>query len=78
VGFKRVAYTKLERHRLFDEFRTRMTGQPSESFYVESKSGTTGWVPWVGSPVVWPWEAAWEADLLEGSESDFREKDVKK
>jgi hypothetical protein len=34
------------------------------AFYVQAKSGTVGWVPWVGSTVVWPWEAgAWLQDL---------------
>ena len=41
-----------------------------DSFYVQAKDGSFGWVPWVGSPVVWPTEtAAWEQDLyVEGRE----------
>lgn len=34
-----------------------------DSFYVRSMAGTIGWVPWVGSAVVWPWESAWVQDL---------------
>lgn len=34
------------------------------AFYVQAKSGLIGWVPWVGSTVVWPWEVgAWTQDL---------------
>jgi hypothetical protein len=32
-------------------------------FYVESPKGTVGLVPWEGSQIVWPWEAAWAQDL---------------
>lgn len=78
VGFKRVERTPEPQHKLFAEFRERMTENPSECFYVETEHGTVGWVPWIGSPVVWPWEAGWEQDLLEGSPSDFRKKDVAK
>lgn len=31
--------------------------------YVRAASGTIGLVPWDGSQIVWPWEAAWELDL---------------
>lgn len=30
-----------------------------DSFYVEAPNGTRGWVPWLGSMIVWPWETAW-------------------
>lgn len=78
VGFSTVERQREPQHKLFVEFRERMTMKPPEDFYVESQHGTIGWVPWIGSPVVWPWEAAWEQDLLEGSPSDFRKKDVAK
>jgi hypothetical protein len=32
-------------------------------FYVVSPQGTIGLVPWDGSQIVWPWEAAWKQDL---------------
>lgn len=34
-----------------------------DSFYVVTDRGTYGWVPWLGSTVVWPWEAGWVQDL---------------
>ena len=33
------------------------------AFYVRSKQGTFGLVPWPGSTIIWPWEKAWEQDL---------------
>lgn len=75
--FPKVAHDPEPQHVAFYEFRERMTKKPREGFYVESKHGTIGWVPWIGSPVVWPWEAAWECDLLEGSESDFVKEKMK-
>ena len=32
-------------------------------FYVGSPKGTVGLVPWAGSTIIWPWEAAWAQDL---------------
>lgn len=50
------------------------------AFYVRALSGTVGWVPWVGSTVVWPWErGAWIQDLDPANkppaEDDFRKRD---
>jgi len=33
------------------------------SFYVQSKDGTYGLVPWAGSTIIWPHEQAWTQDL---------------
>ena len=32
-------------------------------FYIESDNGVVGLVPWPGSHVVWPWEAAWHPTI---------------
>lgn len=48
----------------------------TDSFYVQTPAGVVGWVPWLGSQIVWPWEAAWIQDLRQGHVSRF--KDVKK
>jgi hypothetical protein len=32
-------------------------------FYVSSRSGLVGLVPWPGSQVVWAWERGWTVDL---------------
>lgn len=50
-------------HREWAELQERKGRQPP--FYVTSKRGTVGWVPWPGSVVVWPHEQAWEIDRLQ-------------
>lgn len=34
-----------------------------DSFYVQTRSGIYGWVPWIGSQIVMPIELAWIQDL---------------
>lgn len=46
-------------------------------FYVESKKGTLGWVPWPGSVIVWPWERAWQMDLFGDFHTPKLEQDLR-
>jgi len=47
-------------------------------FYVRSPRGTIGVVPWAGSRVIWPWEAAYGADLHRSEVESFLKEDEKK
>lgn len=46
-------------------------------FYVVSPEGTVGLVPWEGSQIVWPWEAAWQQDLHRSEVQSFLKDDRK-
>jgi hypothetical protein len=75
ASFEVIEHAKEPQHRLFDQsraetFRRRALKPPPASFYVRSQHGTVGWVPWIGSVIAWPWERAWEADLVERSDPD--------
>jgi hypothetical protein len=35
----------------------------SDRFYVASPLGAVGLVPWMGSKIIWPWEAGWVQDM---------------
>lgn len=70
-----VEHPKEPQHLAFDAerlARAKRKGlkEPDPSFYVISPRGTIGWVPWVGSIIAWPWEAAWEADRVEHGDPD--------
>jgi|SRR5580765_5648972 len=47
-------------------------------FYVESPEGSAGLVPWDGSQIIWPWEAAWAQDLHRTSVETFLKEEPKK
>lgn len=65
---------------LFDE-ATAPLGQV-RSFYVTSKEGTPGLVPWAGAKPIWPHEMAWTQDLYHAQQTPekiaFRAEYVKK
>jgi len=46
-------------------------------FYVRYND-TMGLVPWPGSMIVWPWEAAWEQDLYREEVTSYLKEDEKK
>jgi len=46
-------------------------------FYVRHND-TMGMVPWPGSKIVWPWEAAWEQDLYRETVTSYLKEDEKK
>jgi len=73
--FEVVEHTKEPQHVAFDQSKrlqleARGIPIPPVSFYVKSPRGTIGWVPWIGSSVVWPWDLAWEVDMVERSDPD--------
>jgi len=81
--FEIVQHAKETQHVLFEQSRklqceSRGIAVPPPTFYVQSPRGTIGWVPWIGSVVAWPWEAAWEADLVEKGEPDPKPSEQKK
>ena len=45
-------------------------------FYVRNND-TVGMVPWPGSMIVWPWEAAWERDLYRETVTSFLKEEKK-
>lgn len=49
-----------------------------QRFYVRSMSGKTGLVPWPGSQIVWPWEAAWKQDLYRAEVQSFLKEEPEK
>ena len=46
-------------------------------FYVRYNE-TVGLVPWPGSVIVWPWEAAWEQDLYRETVTSYLKEPEKK
>lgn len=46
-------------------------------FYVRHND-TVGLVPWPGSMIVWPWEAAWEQDLYRETVTSYLKEEEKK
>jgi hypothetical protein len=47
-------------------------------FYVVSATGMVGLVPWDGSQIIWPWEAAWRQDMHRTSVESFLKEEPKK
>jgi len=47
-------------------------------FYVRSPKGTIGLVPWDGSQVVWPWDAAWAQDMYRPQVESLLKEEPKK
>ena len=73
--FEVISHPKEKQHLAFEQSREaqcrkRRIAVPPATFYVRSPRGTIGWVPWIGSAIAWPWEIAWEADLVERSAPD--------
>lgn len=66
----------LPRHLWPDEPQHARWGETR--FYVTSPSGAVGMVPWAGSVIVWPWDAAWNLDLHREQVQTFLKDDEKK
>lgn len=67
-GFE-IAYVAVQ----IPEHKYLFARKPPRSFYVRSKGGTIGLVPFPNSIVVWPWEVpAWKQDLAPENRGKIR------